>query len=136
MSLLLLAMVVSGGYLAWVWVPLYFDHYTVKQVVTDYMNQAVKNPDDAALVSKMVKKIASLSEVEGVDASGRPARFPTVVVDERSVTWERDVNAKTLRVAFEYEREVVLPFLDRTIVKTFAVDMTGDLTIPDWGPAR
>lgn len=136
MTLLLFAGVAGAGYLAWVWFPIYFDHYAVKQVVTDYMNQAIKNPDDATLRQDMVKKIAALVQVKSLDDRGRPVTIPAIVVDERAVIWERDREAKLLHVAFEYEREVVYPFLDRTAVKTFIVDRTGDLTIPDWGPQR
>ena len=48
-TLLLLVLVVGGGYLAWVWGPIYFENYAVKQVVRDYMNQAIKNHDDEGL---------------------------------------------------------------------------------------
>jgi hypothetical protein len=126
----------GGGYLAWIWLPLYFDHYAVKQVVTDYMNQAVKNPDDAALRRGMVQKIESLDRVTTVDPYGKVVRVPAIALDEQAVTWERDTTAKSLHIAFEYERQVVYPFLDRVDVKTFTVDKTQELSLPDWGPAR
>ncbi len=135
-TLLLVVLVGGGGYLAWVWMPLYFDHWAVKQVVTDYMNQAIKNPDDAFLRRNMVHKIHALSQVPSVDAYGQAVRVPAIPVDEQAVVWERDASAKTLHVAFEYERQVVYPFLNRADVKTFSVDKTGDLSLPDWGPAR
>jgi hypothetical protein len=134
--LLLVLLVGLAGYLGWVWLPLYFDHYAAKQVVTDYMNQAVKNRDDAALRQSMVKKLASLSQVMGVDAYGAPAKVPAIQVDERAVTWERDEATKSLHIAFEYDREVVYPLVNRTAVKTFNVDKTFDVSLPDWGPAR
>src|SRR6266540_1651710 len=62
-TLLLLVLVLGGGYLGWVWVPLKFDDYTVQQVVRDYMNQAIKNPDDEGLRRNMVLKIRSLAQV-------------------------------------------------------------------------
>jgi hypothetical protein len=128
--------VAAGGYWCWVWFPIYSDHYTVKQVVNDFMNQAVKNPDDATLRQDMVKKLASLVRVQTVDDRGQRVTVPAIVVDERAVIWERDRDAKLLHVAFEYERQVEYPFLDRSAVKTFTVDRTGDLTVPDWGPQR
>lgn len=134
--MLLLLLVAGGGYLAWVWLPLYFDHWTAKQVVTDYMNQSVKNKDDAALRAAMVRKLALLNQVDGVDQYGAPTRVPAIQVDERAVTWERDDGAKSLHIAFEYERQVVYPLLKRTTVKTFSVDKTFDISLPDWGPAR
>ncbi len=137
-TLLLLVLVVGGGYLAWVWVPLKFDDYTVQQVVRDYMNQAIKNPDDEGLRRNMVLKIRSLAQVDGVDQIGRPVRVPAIPLEERDVTWERNTSAQpaTLRIAFDYERQVVYPLVDRVGVKVFEVDLTQDLSRADWGPAR
>jgi hypothetical protein len=137
-TLLLLVAAVVTGYLLWVWAPVYYENYAVKQVVRDYMNQAVKNPNDEVLRRNMVLKIRSLAEVDGVDAYGRPARLPAVQLEEQDVTWERDKSAQPpmLRVAFDYTREVELPLLDRTASKVFTVDLTNDLTVPDWGPSR
>jgi hypothetical protein len=137
-TLFLLVGGVVVGYLLWVWTPIYYENYAVKQVVRDYMNQAVRISNDDLLRRKMVLKIRSLAEVEGVDNYGRPARFPAVPLEERDVTWERDLSAQPpmLRVTFDYVREVHLPILDRTASKVFTVDLTNDLTIPDWGPSR
>jgi hypothetical protein len=137
-TLLLLAIVAGASYLAWVWLPLQFDHYTVRQVVRDYMNQAIKNPDDAYLVRQMCLKLQSLRAVDSVDAAGRPVRIPAVMVEERQVTWERDRNRRppTLRVAFDYERQVIYPFIDRVEQRVFSVDETNDMTPADWGPPR
>ncbi len=137
-TLLLLAVVVGGGYLGRVWVPLYFEHYTVKQVVRDYMNQAIKDADDEALRRNMVLKIRSLERLPATDAFGRTVNVPAVPLEEQQVTWERNASAQppTLRVAFQYDRQVVYPILNRTDVTAFEVDLTGDLTRADWGPAR
>ncbi len=137
-TLLLLLVVTATGYVGWVWVPLYFEFYTVKQVVRDYMNQAIKNRDDEALRRNMVLKIRSLEQVETVDERGRAALEPAIPLEERQVAWERDASAQppTLRVAFDYERRVFYPILDRTAVKVFQVDLTGDLTAANWGPLR
>ena len=137
-TLLLFAILFGGGYLAWVWLPLQFDDYAVKQVVRDYMNQAIKNADDEGLRRSMVEKIRSLAQIDGVDHAGRPLRVPAISLDERQVVWERDASAQptTLRIAFEYERQVVYPLIDRSDVKVFEVDLKQDLTRADWGPAR
>jgi hypothetical protein len=137
-TLLLLALVVGAGYLAAVWVPVYYEAYAVKQVVRDYMNQAIKNSDDAALRRNMVLKIRSLDVRTTVDDFGRPVRVPTVPLEERDVSWERDARSQPpmLRVSFEYEREVEYPWLDRTARKVFAVDLTNEMVVPNWGPPR
>ena len=137
-TLLLLVIVVGGGYLAWVWLPIYFENYTVKQVVRDYMNQAIKNKDDEGLRRNMVLKIRSLDEREVVDEDGRTVRVPGVALDERDVTWERDTRSQPpmIRVSFEYAREVEYPVLDRTTTKVFVVDLSNELTAANWGPPR
>ncbi len=137
-TLLLLVVAVVGGYLSWVWAPIYYENFAVKQVVRDFMNQAVKNRNDEQLRSWMVAKIRSLAQVEGVDAYGKPLRVPAIPLEERDVTWERDANGQPpmLHVSFDYARQVDLPILDRTTTKVFTVDLSNDLTMPDWGPAR
>jgi hypothetical protein len=135
---LLLLLLAGGGYLGWIWIPLYFEHYTVKQVVRDYMNQAIKNPDDDGLRRNMVLKIRSLSQRQALDVHGREVRVPAIPVEERDVSWERDSSSSPplLRVVFDYERVVTYPGLDRAETSLFTVDLTNDMTRPDWGPAR
>ena len=135
---LLYVTVIAAAYLGWVWLPLWFDHYAVRQTVRAYTNEAIKNPDDAYLVQQMVQKIRSLRSEDGVDSMGRHVPVPAVDVDERAVTWQRDMAATppTLRVAFEYERRVVYPLVGRSFVKTFTIDETNDIARADWGPQR
>ncbi len=135
-TLLLVVVVAGAAYLGSVWAPVYFDHYTVKQVVADYMNQAIKNKDDEQLVRRMVAKIRGLGTVAALDQYGQPVKMPAIPLEESAVTWQRDEQAKSLHVAFEYERQVVYPWLDRVDVKTFSVDRTGDLNLADWGNTR
>jgi hypothetical protein len=135
---LLLVLLGGGGYLAWIWIPVYVVDFEAKQVVRDYMHQAVKDPDDAGLRERMVARLRLLDTTEAVDAEGQPARLPVVQVAAQDVTWERNREARppTLRVAFDYVRVVRWPGLDRRTEKTFTVDLTEDVSIPDWGPAR
>jgi hypothetical protein len=137
-SLLLLVLVVGGGYLAVMWVPVYYEAYAVKQVVRDYMNQAIKNSDDEGLRRNMVLKIRSLDGRITVDDLGRKVKTPTVPLEERDVSWDRDTRSQPpmLRVSFEYAREVEYPWLDRMTTKVFAVDLSNEMTVPDWGPPR
>ncbi len=134
----LLVLLAAGVYLAWTWVPVYLVHYEVKQVVHDYMNQAVRNPNDDELVQKMVHKLRTLDDMDALDDDGNPARVPTVQVAAGDVTWERDKDGTppTLHVAFAYTRPVAYPLISRWTQTTMTIDITGDLTRPDWGPAR
>lgn len=137
-TLLLLAAVAGAVYLVITWAPVQIVHYEVKQTVRDYMNQAIKNRNDAELVERMCQKLASLDTTEVLDANGVTQRVPTVRVEPADVTWERDTSSKPpmLHVAFEYQREIKYPFLEKVSEWTGRVDLSNDLTIPDWGPAR
>jgi hypothetical protein len=137
-TLLLLVLAVVGGYAAWVWIPLYLVNYEAKQVARDYIHQAVKDPDDAKLVQKMTAKLSSLDDSESLDENGAPVRGPSVVVAPDAVTWERDTDSDppTLHVAFSYRRTILLPLLNRWVERDFYVDITEDLSRPNWGPAR
>jgi hypothetical protein len=135
--LLLLALVVAG-YLAWVWVPVYYAHYAAKQVVRDYMNQAVRNRADEVLVLRMTQKLATVDTVTVPAEDGSPLRIPAVEVTPDQVLWERDLSVQPpmIHVAFEYTRPVVYPFLDRIDDVSFAIDLSQDLGVADWGSAR
>jgi hypothetical protein len=136
LGLLLLLGGAAVAYAAWVVVPVWVLHYEVKQVVRDFGNRAVKDPDDAALATAMVAKIRSLHRTDTVDEQGRAVTVPTVALDRRDVTWERLTDPPRLHVAFEYPREVELPLLHRTLERTLVVDMEMDISRPDWGPPR
>jgi hypothetical protein len=138
LSLLLLLLLAGGAYLAWVWVPVYIVHYEVKQIVRDYMNQAVKLQNDASLVERMIGRIARLHSVIGEDAAGRRTERPLIVIDPRDVSWERDTTTTppVLRVSVVYERDIIYPWIDRTTTKAFAVDLENELTVPVWGSER
>ena len=135
-TVLLLLVLAGAAYAAVVFVPPAVLHYEVKQVVRDFGNRAVKDPDDASLATAMVAKIHTLDEEDGVDATGRPAKFPVVDVRAEDVTWERTEDPPSLHVLFEYPRTLKLPFTERTIERVYSVDITNDLTRPNWGPAR
>jgi hypothetical protein len=128
--------IAAGAYAAVVFVPVWVLNYEVKQVVRDYGNQAVKNQDDAALLDGMVRKIRTLQEVDGVDEAGRKVRVPVIDIQKQEVTWERSADPLSLHVEFEYPRVLELPWLDRTIERTYRVNLTMDLKRADWGPAR
>lgn len=134
---LLLLLAGTAGYLAWVWVPVYYLHYEVRSVVRDFGNQAIKNPADADLVQKMCAQIRGLSRVSVPDGEGGTAVQPAANLQPQDVTWERNAETSppTLHVAFEYRRDVYYPFLDRWEEKTMRVDETLDLTRADWGGA-
>lgn len=133
---LLLLCLAAGGYLLWVWGPVYVVHYEVKQMVRDFANQAVKNPDDAGQRIYMTRRLASLDRIDYVDEYGRPAWMPAVDVRPEQVVWERTQDPPTLHIAFEYRRPVRYPIIGREIEATLEIDQTFDISRPDWGSPR
>jgi hypothetical protein len=133
-SLLLLLALAAGAYLAWVWVPVYIVHYEAKQVVRDFMNQAVKSRDDGLLQQRMVQRLERLHTIVGEDEAGRRVETPVIVIDPRELVWERDTTTTppVLRVSLVYELDVEYPWLDRSVTKTFAIDLENDLAVPVW----
>lgn len=134
----ILAALVGGSYLAWVWVPVYIVDFQARQVVRDFMNRAVKNRNDAQLRADLVRSLARLGTDVVVGERGELEEVPAVAVAPADLVWERDTSgpAPVLHVAFDYVRVVELPLLDRSVEKTFSVEFTQDISIPDWGPSR
>jgi hypothetical protein len=131
-GLLMLATAAGLGYLGWVWGPVYIENYEAKQLVREFGNEAVRDPDDARLVERFVTRLRALGNVQVVDEQGRTVQRPAIDLQVRDVTWER-IPPDSLRVAFEYQRPVAYPFLDRTTEQVFAVDMTLDVSRANWG---
>jgi hypothetical protein len=131
----MVAAALAGLYLAWMWVPVYVVHYEVKQVVRQLGNQAVHDPHDGPLVEVMVTRLRALDSSERVGDGGERQKVPTVDIAAKDVTWERSADHR-LRVAFEYTRTVPYPLLDRSLERTMSVDLTMDVSAPDWGTSR
>jgi len=135
-TLLFVLALALAGYLTWVFGPPYVLHYEVTQVARDYANRAVKNLDDAELVAEMVGRIRSLDEVKETDENGRVESVPVVDLHVQDVVWERTGDPPSLHVAFEYVRALELPLLQRTLARTYRVDLRTDISVPNWGSPR
>jgi len=133
-SFLLLVALAAASYLAWVWLPVYADHYQAKQATRDFMNRAVKDRNDAALVAALSAQLLRIGRVRLVDEEGNVYDVPAVDVPPEAISWERDTSSRPpmLRVSFEYERTIVFPFIDRTTVQRFSVDLENDISVPVW----
>jgi hypothetical protein len=134
-GVVLLLAAAAGAYLAWVWVPVYVVHYQVKQVVRQAANEAARERDDEKVVARMVSRLRALEEQERLAADGRATLKPVVDVRPGDVRWER-TDPTSLRVAFEYQRELVLPFLDHRIERVMNVDMVMEVGVHTSGSGR
>jgi hypothetical protein len=133
-TLLLLSSLVSGGYLAVVWGPVYIVRYEVGVVTIEHANKAVHDRDDAALVSALCTRLAKLEQVKAPQPDGSVSVVPAVEVRPADVTWERDAvsSPPTLHVTFEYTTSVYYPILDRFTEKTFVIDRFQDIAPARW----
>jgi hypothetical protein len=125
----------GAAWLAWVAVPAYMLHLEVKQVVRDFANQAVKSSDDAGLVERMTQRIRALAQVEQPLDDGRLERRPAIDLRPQDVAWER-LPGDQLHVAFDYDRELRLPLLERRLPRRFSVDLTLDVARAQWENLR
>jgi hypothetical protein len=128
--------VVAAVYLAWMWIPVYVVHVEVEQLVRHAGNEAVRDSDDTQLVATMVAKLRGLDRQTLVGEDGRRHTVPTVDVTAEDITWERSSEQHQLHVAFDYRRAVPYPLLDRVLERTMSVDLTMDISRPDWGTSR
>jgi hypothetical protein len=127
----MLLALVAGGYLAWVFVPVYMVHLEVKQVVRDFGNRAVKERDDDALVRGMTERLRRLAVVQEPGEDGAVVVRPAVELAPQDVTWER-LEGDRLHVAFAYQRTIPLPIVERRAERTLSVDLTLDVARPVW----
>ena len=130
----LLLALVTGGYLAVVWVPVYIVRYEAGMVVAEFANKAVHDRNDELLVKKLCDRLATLDQVKSPETDGSISVVPAVDVRPGDVTWERDTAASppTVHVAFEYTTSVYYPILERFTEKTFAVDRVQDIQVVKW----
>jgi hypothetical protein len=138
-TVVILLAIAGTIYLTIVWAPIYVVHYEVKQTVRDYMNQAIKNTEDAQLVENLCAKLKTLDTVKVVGDDGRERILPAVDVRPEDVSWERDTTSSPpmVRVSFEYTREVRYPYLSERVREWVGrVDLENDISMPDWGPSR
>lgn len=129
-GLLLVLAMAGAAYLAWVWVPVLFQHQEVERVVREHASYAVKDRDDAALVRRMTEAFGRIATMEEVGEDGRVQSRPAIDVRPQDVTWERQ--GQTLHVAFGYVRSVPYPYIGRWQDRYFTVDLTMDISLPRW----
>ncbi len=135
-TVMLVLAIAAGGYGAWVAGPIYWTQLEAKQVVKDYANRSIKNPDEESLKAGLLRDLASLDRDPGVAPDGTPILRPAVDVQPADLVWERGgtAEAPVLHVAFQYDRHVPLPWLkDRFFDRHFEVDLQLDVSRADWG---
>jgi hypothetical protein len=133
-TLVLVLSLVTGGYLAVAWGPVYIVRYEVGVVTSEFANKAVHNHDDASLVKELCDRLSKLDQVKAPEPDGSISLVPAVAVRPGDVTWERDTASTppTIHVAFEYTTSVHFPIVDRFTEKTFAIERFQDIQPVKW----
>lgn len=133
-TVVLLLLLVGGGYLALVWGPIYIVRYEVGVVTGEFANRAVNNRDDDQLLAQLCEKLGALATVKSPAPDGSISVVRAVDLRPEDVTWERHADSmpRTLRIAFEYTTSVHYPILDRFTEKTFAIELEQDISPVKW----
>lgn len=121
-KLFVVSAVVLTGYFAWVYVPLYIDHYSIRQGVRLGCNSAYRNRSEEH-VRKIILNAFEETNIqnEEVGADGSIVRRP---MDYSSALFTVDISdarPPSITVDLAYEQHIVLPLIKKpkTLVWTF-----------------
>jgi hypothetical protein len=125
-TLVLLLGLAAGGYLAWMFVPVYLDNLDVREASTAAFNRMVADPDNDRVRGYLIdrsKRIGTHWESEG----GTRVEKPGLGLTNADVVLERDTGEHTGRVQVDYQREVKLWPSERFVSVDFHVEKAGKL---------
>ena len=114
-SLTLLVAVVSGAYLAWIYIPLWLDDLDVREALAAGAGQLVAENTalDAAAIQKMVAIRLARVGTHWEEQDGKQVEVPGLALEPDDVQLERAHDGRTGRVSVDYARKVKLKPLDR-----------------------
>lgn len=115
-NLTLTVSVLSGGYLAWIYIPLWLDDLDVREAVAAGAGQLSEENTslDAAGIQKMVALRLTKVGTHWEEQDGKQVEVPGLGLDAEDVQVERSADGKRGRVTVDYARTVRLKPLDRT----------------------
>jgi len=114
-NLTLLVAVVSGSYLAWIYIPLWLDDLDVREALAAGAGQltAENTALDAAGVQNLVAQRLSRVGSHWEEQDGKQVEVPGLGLEPDDVQVERAADGKSGRVTVDYARTVRLKPLDR-----------------------
>jgi hypothetical protein len=114
-NLTLTAALLSGAYLAWLWVPLWLDDLDVREALAAGLGQltAESTALDAPAVQKMVALRLAKVGYHWEEQGGRQVPVPGLGVEPQDVQIERGKDGRSGRLTVDYERTVKLKPLER-----------------------
>ncbi len=128
---MLLAGVLGGGYMGFIYVPLWVDNLSLKRIMREEAAMAWRYADDEALrktIFEKSKQIGGHNEV----VQGQQRWVPSVVLLLDDIYINRDNDRKMVTIQVEYDREVVYPWIGRKVTVHFAPVVTDSLEQVTW----
>jgi hypothetical protein len=115
-NLTLTVSVLSGGYLAWIYIPLWLDDLDVREAVAAGAGQLSQENTslDAPGIQRMVALRLTKVGTHWEEQDGKQVEVPGLGLDPEDVQVERSADGKRGRVTVDYARTVRLKPLDRT----------------------
>jgi hypothetical protein len=114
-NLTLTAAVVSGAYLAWIYVPLWLDDLDVKEALAAGVGQLTNDNlgMDAPAIQKMVAARLGKVGTHWEDQEGKQVEVPGLGLEPDDVQVERSRDGKSGKLTVDYGRTVKLKPLDQ-----------------------
>lgn len=128
-KLFMIGGVVVAGYLAWVYVPLYIDHYAIRQAVRTGCNVAYAQREEEA-VAKVILNGFRETQIQNQELAAdgtiisRPMDYSEALFDI-SIS---DARPPSVTVDLAYEQHIVLPILKKPRTLQWSFSHTEDLS--------
>jgi hypothetical protein len=120
LTIVLLAALVGGAYWGFVYVPLALDHLDVRHRCQESLNSTWRRNSAQHTKDDFLRRVRSIRTVE-VEIGGDLRTVPAIDPGEDlEVRLDQSVRPPMLSIDVYYEREVPLPFLDRTHIFAFS----------------
>ena len=128
-NLTLTAALLSGAYLAWIYVPLWLDDLDVREALSAGLGQltAETSAFDGPAVQKMVATRLAKVGYHWAEQDGRQVQVPGLGIDPEDVQVERGADGRSGKVALEYARTVKLQPLERYWTLRFRTTREGTI---------
>lgn len=112
-TILLILGLVTAGWAAFIWGPIYIDNMTVRQTTTQYMSRFTSHSTrgDIDLRQLYVNELNRIGDHVENDEFGNPKKVPGLGITPENITMEYDSVQSIARVGVEYDRTFQLyPF--------------------------
>ena len=120
---------VSGAYLAWIYVPLWLDDLDVRETLAAGVGQMTAEVSalDGPAVQRMVAGRLAKVGYHWEEQEGRQVQVPGLGIDPQDVQVERAADGRSGRLTLEYARTVKLQPLERYWTLRFRTTREGTI---------